>query len=382
MTIPKLLKTNAKVTKVFPRKGWFGLRTGLYGSAWLTQAFSTHTQPMMITTRYHRSLLALTALFASTAMAQEKQPVSRIHGSIGVQLATNRTYVLAVPFVTVASEGLITSVSGTTLGVNTTLTPAALTNHSIRILTRVNPSSTGAYGKTVQIDALTPNTASQVTTTTAITPEVGDGFVIVQNHTLSSLLGSGGSVQIQSGSSPSLSDVVYVESAGVFTGYWHFSTGGGWRLLTDTTGAGADQGNVAVQYNKGLTVVRKAFGGTKTVRISGEAIDGRFSPATTTNQISLINNPFTKASTLGESGIDKFISKGSSVSLADNVYVSTSTGLVGCWFKTGTGWRLLTDTAGTGADQAGLAIDPGLGFMIRDRSIGGTGFAIEQPFAE
>lgn len=337
------------------------------------------TYPMMITTRFHRSLLALTALFAGTAMAQDKQPVSRIHGSIGVQLATNRTYVLAVPFATVASEGHVTSVSGTTLGVNTTLTASALTNHSIRVLSRINPTSTGAYGKTVQI---TGNTTNSVTTATAITPEVGDGFVIVQNHTLSSLLGSGGSVQIQSGSTPSLSDAVYVESGGVFTGYWHFSTGGGWRLLTDTTGAGADQGNVVVQYNKGITVVRKAFGGTKTVRISGETIDGRFAPATTVNQVNLINNPFAKATTLGESGIHKFISQGSTVSLADNVYVSTSTGLVGCWYKTGTGWRLLTDTAGTGADQAGVEIAPGLGFMVRDRSIGGSGFAMEQPFAE
>lgn len=337
------------------------------------------TNHMMITTRFHRYLLALTALFAGTAMAQEKQPISRIHGSIGVQLTTNKTFVLAVPFASVAAEGNITSVSGTTLGVNTPLTASALTNHSIRIQSRLNPTSTGAYGKTVRI---TGNGTGDVTTATALTPEVGDVFVIVQNHTLSSLLGSGGSVKIQSGSTPSLSDAVYVESAGVFTGYWHFSTGGGWRLLTDTTGAGADQGGVVVEYNKGVTITRKAFGGTKTVTMSGECLDGRFAPATTSNQVNLINNPFAKDTTLGESGIHKFISQGSTVSLADNVYVSTASGLIGCWYKTGTGWRLLTDTAGTGADQAGVVIASGLGFMVRDRSIGGTGFAMEQPFAE
>jgi hypothetical protein len=327
------------------------------------------------------SFIAVTAalLGSGIVMAADNRPISRTHGTIGVSLTTNKTFVLSIPFVNVVAEGVISSVAGATLGVNTTLTPSALTNHSIRILSKVNPTSTGAYGKTVRITA---NTASEVTTATAITPEVGDYFVIVANHTLSSLLGSGGSVQIQSGSTPSLSDAVYVESGGTFVGYWHSSTAGGWRLLTDTTGAGADQGGVAVDYNKGVVITRKAFGGTKTVTISGEAIDGRFSPATTTNQISLANNVFPLATTLGESGIHKFVSQGSTVSLADNIYVSTASGLVGCWYKTGTGWRLLTDTSGTGADQGSLAITPGLGFMVRDRSIGGTGFSVEQPFTE
>ncbi|MBL9129890.1 MAG: hypothetical protein JNG86_01730, partial [Verrucomicrobiaceae bacterium] len=321
-------------------------------------------------------LLALAALSTSSLHAQDRKPVSTIKGTVGVSLSTNTTYVLSIPFATVEAEGAITSVSGATLGVNTTHTASTLTNHSIRILSRTNQAEAGAYGRTVRI---TNNGTNDVTTAQTITPSIGDSFVIVQNHTLSSLLGSLGTLKIQGGNTPSLADAVYVESGGVFTGYWH-RTGNGWRLLTDTAGTGADQGAVMVEYNKGILIARKSFGGTKTVTMSGEAITGRFSPSTTSNQINLVNNAFTVATTLAGSGVDKFISKGATVSLADNIYVSTPTGLVGVWYKTGIGWRLLSDTGGTGADQGSLALTPGLGLMTRDRATGGTGISIEQPF--
>lgn len=330
---------------------------------------------MKPTLRKNMLLALFVAVFgAGTAFAGDP-PVSPTSGVIQVSLPPSVTSALAVPFAkSVPIGGKITSVSGTTLGVDQTLTPGALTNHSIYIATQVDPAAAGAYGRMVRI---TGNTATEITTETAITPVVGDGFDIIENHTLESLFGAAPStVALTTGSSLALSDVVYIENGGVFTGYWHRS-GQGWRLQSDSTGTGPGQNAVSIPYGKGVLVARK--GGARTVTIAGESLTGRFRPVTAgSGATNLLNNVFSVDTTLGASGIDPFITKGSSATLSDVLYIESGGVFTGYWRKNTGNWYLESDTTGTGATQNSVPIQPGKALLFKDR--GAAGFAFPQPF--
>lgn len=321
-------------------------------------------------------LLALLAVLSGSAVNAGDLPVSPTSGIMQISLPISKTTSLAVPYAkSIPLEGTITSVSGTTLGLSTAMTDSSLTNHAIYITTKINQSETGAYGRLVGISS---NTTSSVVTASAITPSVGDAYQIIEQHTLSSLFGQLGTYSLQSGNSVALSDIVSVEVGGVFTSYWH-KTSTGWRLTTDTAGSGADQANVSINFGRGVLVARKAFGGAKLLNIKGEAIVGRFQPSVTSNATNLVNNPFLLQTSLGASGISDFITKGSTVSLSDTVTLEENGVFTNYWFKNGVGWRLSSDTAGTGADQAAVLVKAGKAILFRDRLA--AGFAIQQPFA-
>jgi len=325
--------------------------------------------------RKNQILALLAAAFTGTAAAGDL-PVSPTSGIMQISLPVSKTTSLAVPYAkSIVLEGTITSVSGTTLGLSTTMTASSLTNHAIYIPTKVDQSATGAYGRLVGISS---NTTNSVVTASAITPSVGDVYQIIEQHTLSSLFGQLGTYSLQSGASVALSDVVSVEVGGVFTSYWHKSSTG-WRLTTDTAGSGADQANVSINFGRGVLVARKAFGGAKLLNIKGEAIVGRFQPAVTSNASNLVNNPFLLQTTLGASGISDFITKGATVALSDTVTLEENGVFTNYWYKNAVGWRLSTDTAGTGADQASVLVKTGKAILFRDRLT--AGFAMPQPFS-
>jgi hypothetical protein len=330
---------------------------------------------MKPTPRKNMLLALFLAVFgAGTAFAGDP-PVSPTSGVIQVTLPASVTSALAVPFAkSLPLGGSITTVAGTTLGVDVALTPGALTNHSIYIATLADPSAGGAYGRMVRI---TGNTATEVTTETAITPVAGDGFDIIENHTLESLFGAfPATVALTSGSSLALSDVVFIESNGVFTGYWHRS-GQGWRLQSDTTGTGSSQNGVSIPFGKGVLVARK--GGSRTVTIKGESIVGRFRPVTVGSGASnLLNNVFSVDTTLGASGIDSFITRGSSATLSDVLYIENGGVFTGYWRKSTGNWYLESDNSGSGAVQNSVVIQPGKALLFKDR--GAAGFAFPQPF--
>ncbi|MDP1590759.1 MAG: hypothetical protein Q8M07_23595 [Prosthecobacter sp.] len=333
---------------------------------------------MIRTFRRSFSILAA-AFFAAISATAADKPVSSHGGITQVTLPATTTSALAVPYAkSIPFDGNITSVSGPTLGVSVTLTPGALTNHSIHICSRRDPSAAGAYGRVVRI---TGNTANTVDTDVNITPVVGDEFEIVENHTLASLFGAFPStVSLLTGTLLSLSDVVFIENNGVFTGYWHKS-GQGWRLQSDSSGSGASQNDVSIPFSKGVLVARKG-GGSKTVVIQGESVGDRFRPSTSGgNTTHCLNNPFSFVTTLGTSGIGSFVTSSTLASLSDVIYIESSGVFLGYWRKSSNGnWYLESDSSGTGSTQNTVQVLPGKALLIKDRGAAVNGFAFPEPF--
>jgi hypothetical protein len=330
-------------------------------------------------------LLALLAVLSGTAVNAGDLPVSPTSGVIRVNLPNATTTAVAVPFAkSIPFEGTITAVSGTTLTLSTTtLTASALVGYSIYIPTNINGAAaigTSAYGRLV---AITANATNSVTTEVAITPTVGDAFQIIEPHTLSSLFGaSPGTVALLTGSSATLSDIVYLESGGTFTGYFHRS-GQGWRLLTDTT---TSQNNVKINFGRGVLIARKGGTAGRTMNITGESLTGLFRPYTTpSNATSCVNNPFNVATTLGASRFNLSASRGSSAALSDVFYVENGGVFTGYWCKSGTApndnnWYLESDSTGVGALQNAVSITPGKAILFKDRGATAFTFALSQPF--
>jgi len=327
--------------------------------------------------------LLVAALSAGTSWGQ--LPISPTSGIQRISLTTGVTNVVAVPFAkSIPFEGTISGVSGTTLTLSgVTLTPGALTNHAIYIPTHVNPSvGGGAYGRVVEIVS---NTATQVVTASAITPFAGDEFQIIEQFTLSSLLGdvSNSNYQLYAGTNRNNSDIVYVEQGGVFSGYWH-DTGAtvGWKPLSDATGSGPNATNVKIPFGKGLLINSRQ--GTS-FTVTGEPITGRFVPPTLVGSTVCINNPYQVAVPLIESGIANFIETGTSRNNADIVYLESTTTpgvILGYWRRTSNGnWYPITDGGGTGTPLSNsVVINPGKAILFLDRN--NAGFGMPQPFAE
>jgi hypothetical protein len=325
------------------------------------------------------SILTLLAAALSAGSSWGQLPISPTSGIIRTSLTAAATYSVAVPFAkSIPFEGTIVSAVGTTLTLSGVTLPTSpqLPNHAIYIATHTNPSSSaGAYGRVVRI---TSNTATTVTTDVAIAPFAGDEFQIIEQHTLSSLLGELGTLKVGGGSTTTAADIVSIETAGVFANYWH-STGNGWRLTSDT-GAGPSQANVPIYFGKGILIRKKGIT-TRNIDITGEALTGRFRPTTVASAASnLVNNPFTVAVPLIESGIRSFVTAGSSVSGSDAVFIETAGIFNGYWPKNDGFWYALSDTAGSTPITSSVVLSPGKAILFRDR--GTAGFGFPQPFNE
>jgi hypothetical protein len=327
--------------------------------------------------KFNSSILTLlvAALAAGTSWGQ--LPVSPTSGIIQISLTpSGPNNLVAIPFPkSIPFEGTVNTVAGTTINLTGVTLPTGpgLTNHAIYIATDVNPGNgTSAYGRVVNIVS---NTATSVTVGTAITPEPGDEFQILEQWTLETLIGTGTqpTVQLTTSSSSSLSDNVYVESGGSFTGYWHHS-GIGWKVL----GTNVLAPNVSIPFGKGLLIIRR--GGVRTLRVQGEALSGRFIAQTTVAPANnVMNNPFLVETPLIEAGLG--VNSSGSLSLSDSVYIEAGGVLTGYWRKNTGLWYPVTDASGTGTPvTSAVKILPGKALLVVDRSPLGVSFP--QPFSE
>lgn len=322
------------------------------------------------------SILTLLVAALSAGASWGQLPISPTSGVIRTNLTANATNLVAVPFPrSVPFEGTVASVSGTTINLSgVTLVASSLTNHSIYIATDVNPGNADtAYGRVLRI---TGNGTTSVTVEAAIVAEPGDEFQILQQFTLETLIGTGAqsTVEVLTASSSSLSDTVYIESGGTFTGYWHH-VNVGWKAVAGN----ALTPNVSVPFGKGLLIVRRG-GAARALTVEGEALTGRFRAQTTASPANnVVNNPFLVEVPLIEAGLG--VTSGNTLSLSDSVYIENGGLLVGYWRRSNGNWYPVTDGSGTGTPvNASVLIRPGKALLMQDRNP--NGIAFPQPFAE
>jgi len=331
------------------------------------------------------AVLAFASL--SSAASAQDLPVSRTAAVLDVSLPTNRTTLVSIPLVTIVASGSITSVSGTTLGVSATLGSLS-TPHAIKITSRDDQrgtggtapsgSSTTAYG---QSSALASNTANAVVTNSALTPNVGDEFIIYELETLSSLFGAPPAAGWNTSSSSATSDLVYLDNAGSVVAYY-YKTGGlggtGWRLSTD---GATNQAGKVIAPGHAVLVQRRNAGSAVSLRSTGVTTIGRETPAIVSG-FSILNNPFSVPTTLAASGLNSHITGSTGAATADIIYIENSGVLTSYFYKTGglggIGWRLTTDGS---TNQGGVVLTPGKSILFREQA-GTVGFALPEPFAE
>ena len=340
-----------------------------------------------ITSLLYFATLAFASL-SSVAYAQDL-PVSRTAGVIDVSIPINQTSLVAIPLVDIVASGTITSVSGTTLGVSSTL--GALSGpHAIKITSRDDQrgtganapvgSSTTAYG---QSSRLASNTASTVVTSATLTPNVGDEFIIYELETLATLFGAPPAAGWNTTTGSASSDLVYLDNAGAVVAYF-YKTGGlggsGWRLASAPTGA--EQGGTVIVSGHAVLVQRRNAGSAFNLRSTGFTTIGRESPSVVAG-FNIVNNPFSVSTTLAASSLNTHVTGSTGAASADTIYIESAGVLNSYFYKTGglggTGWRLTS--APTGADQGGVVLTPGKAILFREQA-GSVGFALPEPFAE
>lgn len=337
------------------------------------------------TSLFYFAILAFASL--SSAASAQDLPVSRTAGVIDVSLPTNKASLVSIPLVNIVASGTITSVSGTTLGVSSNLTSSlstAASPHAIKITSRDNQAGTSGYGQTGQISAnATGAGTSTVTTTAALTPSVGDEFVIYQLETLSSLFGAPPAAGWNGAGSSASADLVYLDDAGTLSAYFYKNTttfgGAGWRLAS---GGSVSQNNTVIRPNRGVYVQRRNAGSAFTLRSTGVTLPGNETASVVTG-FSIINNPFTVPTTLAGSGLSGYVSGGAAATGADILYLETAGVLTGYFYKNtttfgGVGWRLVS---GGTTDQGAVALTPGKAILFQEKTAP-LGFALPEPFAQ
>ena len=345
-----------------------------------------------ITSLLYFATLAFASL-SSVASAQDL-PVSRTAGVIDVSIPINQTSLVAIPLVDIVASGTITSVSGTTLGVSSTL--GALSGpHAIKITSRDDQRGTGAnapgtagdstngYGQTGQISSNTTGAGSTVTTATALTPNVGDEFVIYPLETLTTLFGTPPAAGWNGSTGAGSADIVYIDNAGVLTGYFYKTNaafgGAGWKLVSNPTGSAFN--DTVIPVNRGLLVQRRNAGTAFNIRNFGVTLPGRETGAVVAG-FNIMNNPFSVTTTLAASGLVSHVTGSTGAGSADLVYLETAGVLTGYYYKTGglggAGWRTTADGS---TDRGNVALTAGKAILFQEKA-GTVGFALPEPFAE
>ncbi len=337
---------------------------------------------------FYFAILAFAALSGGAVQAQDL-PVSRTAAVLDVNLPINQSTLVSIPLVNIVASGTITSVSGTTLGVSATL-GALSTPHAIKITSRDDQrgtganapagSSTTAYGQSSRLDS---NTASTVVTISALTPNVGDEFIIYELETLASLFGAPPAAGWNSSSGAASADLVYLDSAGTVVPYFYKNSGlggTGWRL--SSAPGGANQDATVIEPGHAVLVQRRNSGTDFNLRSTGVTTIGRESPAVVSG-FNIVNNPFTVPTTLAASGLNAHVTGSTGAASADTVFIESGGVLTSYFYKNaglgGTGWRLTSSPGG--ADQGGVVLAPGKAILFREQA-GTVGFALPEPFAE
>lgn len=334
---------------------------------------------MIRSLRSHIGLLALAALTSGAAFGQ--LPVSRTAGILDVSLPVNQTTLMAVPLVEIVASGTVSAVAGTTYTLSSTPAslPDVLTNpHAVKITSQVNQAGANAYGLSAPITA---QSGQDVTAGLATAPNVGDEFVIYRLETIGSIFGAANTAGLLGGGSAGAADIVYLEDAGVLTGYFYKNTtlgGTGWRLATNS--ASANQDGVVIKPGRGVLVIRKAGGSPVSIRFSGESMIGNEKPTVVTG-FNLITNPFGKSTTLGDSFLKDYVTGGGNAGAADLVYLENAGVLTAYFYKNttlgGTGWRIAGTS--TPADSVAIAADKAILFKEQN---GTVSFTLPEPFAK
>lgn len=336
---------------------------------------------------FYFAILAFAALSGGAVQAQDL-PVSRTAAVLDVTLPINQTTLVSIPLVNIVASGTITSVSDTTLGVSTNL--GTLTGpHAIKITSRDDQrgetkgpagSSTNAYG---QSSRLFSNTTNTVVTTSTLTPNVGDEFIIYELETLASLFGAPPAAGWNSSSGAASADLVYLDSGGTVVPYFYKNSGlGGFGWKLSSAPGGPPQDTVVIEPGHAVLVQRRNAGSAFNLRSTGFTTIGRESPAVVSG-FNIVNNPFSVSTTLAASGLSAHVTGSSGAASADTIFIESGGVLTSYFFKNaglgGTGWRLTS--APGGADQGGVVLAPGKAILFREQAAP-VGFALPEPFAE
>lgn len=352
----------------------------------------------------------LACLAFGTASAQDKLPVSRTAGVMQVELPANQVTLLAMPLTNIVASGTIETDTNTSTLVIKSVEDFTLDELStggyraIKITSRDDQRGTGAnapggsssnaYGKSAMIfnnaasGAQNPDGtySTSLDLSEVLNPNDGDEFIIYRVRTLAAgpddgVFGDPTPITgWNSAPSSATADIVYIDNgAGALIGYFHKiggPGGSGWRLSSDPSGP--DQDNVEIPAGRAVMVRRRA-GVASSILFTGVTTIGRESSTVTTGY-SVLNNPFTVATTLAASGIQNHITGAATPSGADLVYLENSGVLTGYFYNPSAGqWRLVT--APTGGNQGIVGLPVGKSILFKEQA-GTAGFAFPEPFAQ
>lgn len=325
------------------------------------------------------ALFALLALAIPQARAQaDKLPMSRTAGTITLDLPAGKTTLVGLANVRIIASGNVQAIDGSDLTLATS--PASLPDvltapHALKIISRANPAGNNAYGHSARITA---QSGQEVTAAFAVTPNVGDEFVVYELSRIATVLGAANEVGLTGAATANAADKVYLTENGVLVGYFYRTDASQWRRIDDPDGA--NQGATVITPGSGLMIVRVA-GTDRTLRLSGDALPARHVASVATGQ-NIVNNPFLVPTSLSASDIQSNLTGGTGPGAADVVYLEQDGVLTGYYFKTGgpggTGWRALGDSV---TDAGAALLLPAKALLFKEQA-GTAGFALPEPFAD
>ncbi len=344
---------------------------------------ATRNLQTIVMTRTSTTSLALAALLthaaATAAWAQaDKLPMSRIAGTVTLDLPAGKTTLVGLASVRIIASGTVSTVDGgnVVLGSAPATLPDLLGSpHALKIVSRANPAGNNAYGHCARITA---QSGQSVTTGVVLNVSAGDEFVIYQLSTLASVLGAANEVGLTGAETANAADKVYLTENGVLVGYFYRTDVNQWRRIDDADGA--NQAGTVIAPDSGLMIVRVA-GSDRALRLSGDALPARHVASVATGQ-NIVNNPFLVPTSLSASDLQSNLTGGTGPGVADVVYLEQDGVLTGYYFKNGgpggTGWRTLGDSV---TDAGAAMILPGKALLFKEQA-GTAGFALPEPFAD